>query len=81
MGDRTRRALRAYWPPLALMLGGLVLAEILMRLAQGLHVQVLASLGSWLSLAGLVAGTAWMLLVTWRVWRHRTPPPAGGGVA
>ncbi len=80
MRDRTRRALRAYWPPLALMLGGLLLAEVLMQLAQGLHLRLLASLGSWLSLAGLVAGTVWMLWVTWQVWRHR-PPPADGGVA
>lgn len=80
MLGRNRGMLRAYAWPLAWVLGGFALAELLQALAESTSTRWPAVLAPWLSLSALVAGTARALWVSWRLWRDRSGgdrlPPA-----
>lgn len=70
MAVGTKLMVRLYLPPALLVLGGFLLAELLLHFASGAHAQTLARTASLLSLAGLLGGTAWALWASWRAW-HR----------
>ncbi|UYC10657.1 hypothetical protein [Xanthomonas sp. CFBP 8445] len=84
MAAGTRLMLRLYLPPALLALGGFVIAEVLLHLANGLHAPWLARTGSLLSLFGLLAATAWALWASWRAWhrqRYAAPTAAAAVVS
>jgi hypothetical protein len=68
MAIGTKRMVRLYLPPALLVLGGFVVAELLLGFASGAHAQILARIASLLSLAGLLGGTAWALGGSWHAW-------------
>lgn len=70
MAIGTKLMVRLYLPPAMLVLGGFVVAELLLHFANGAHAQLLARIASLLSLGGLLGGTAWALGVSWHAW-HR----------
>lgn len=76
MQDRQRVMVRAYAWPVAWVLAGFVLAEILQRIAGATATRWPATLAVWLSLLALLAGTARALWVSWRFWRKRPMTPA-----
>ncbi|WNJ28010.1 hypothetical protein RMA73_05130 [Xanthomonas translucens pv. translucens] len=77
MAIGTRLMVRLYLPPALLVLGGFVVAELLLHFASGAHAQAIARMASLLSLAGLLGGTAWALGVSWHAWhRQRYAVPA-----
>ena len=70
MAVGTKLIVRLYLPPALLVLGGFLVAELLLHFASGAHAQIIARIASLLSLDALLAGTAWALRVNWHAW-HR----------
>ena len=62
---------RAYLGAVLWVAAGFALAELLRWLAVNTGMHALASAATWVSLAGLVAGTIRALWVSWRLWRGR----------
>ncbi|EKU25422.1 hypothetical protein XTG29_01598 [Xanthomonas translucens pv. graminis ART-Xtg29] len=56
MAIGTRLMVRLYLPPALLVLGGFLVAELLLHFASGAHAQAIARMASLLSLAGLLGG-------------------------